>query len=55
MIKIQFVKFLRKTRLMSLANNALNLKNSFLKKIAKRKGKSDIDVIYDDKFFVTSL
>lgn len=49
--KRELVNFLRKTGLMRIANFVTNSRNTILKSMAKLKGKSDIDAIYDDKFF----
>lgn len=49
--KRELVNFLRKTGLMRFANFIVNSRNTILKSIAKLRGKSDIDVIYSDKFF----
>lgn len=55
MIKRVFIEFLRKTRLISLANRIMNLKYSKLKKKAIKQGKSDIDVVYDKDFFQENI
>jgi 2-polyprenyl-3-methyl-5-hydroxy-6-metoxy-1,4-benzoquinol methylase len=55
MIKRAFIEFLRKTRLILLANKITNLRNSFLKKKAIKNGKSDIEAIYDKNFFQENI
>ena len=50
-----FIEFLRKTRLISLANKIMNLRYSRLKKKALKKGKSDIEAVYNKDFFQENI
>lgn len=51
----KFIEFLRKTRLIVIANALFNLRNNFVKAIARSRGKSDVDVIYDKNFFLENI
>jgi len=55
MIKRAFINFLRKTKLIYLANKITNLRNSYLKKKSLKQGKSDIDAIYNKDFFEENI
>lgn len=51
----KFINFLRKTGLIRIVNKLVNLKYKSQKKKALAKGESDIDVVYDKKFFLENI